>query len=1245
MKVIIATIFFLTSLFSFSQNEGNIWYFGENAGVDFNSGAPVALTDGEIYTMEGCATICDNTGSLLFYTDGITIWNKNHVVMPNGTGLMGDYSSSQSSIIVKKPYSSTIYYVFTVDAYAGSDGLRYSEIDMSLQSGLGDVNANKNILIVTPTSEKITAIKHQNNIDFWIVTHLDGSDAFHSYLLNSSGLNMTPVVSNVGTNVSPYIPNSGNTNPLTVAGCIKASLDGSLVAVAHKGMDIAELFNFDNSTGLLSNPITLNVDDPYGVEFSPNGNLLYISQATSTSVYSNIYQYNLLAGSVSNIISSQVTIATPGASGGTLQLAPDNKIYFSRYWASYLGVINNPDIIGALCNFVNNGFYLDGNLLRLGLPTFFNSIFTIPPNSFTYTNICFGDSTVFTPDSILVDSVNWNFGDVNSGMNNTSTNIEPNHVFSDTGTFIVTLYSYLDGVTDIFTDTLFINPLPIVSLNHDTTLCAGTTNYLLDAGNPGSTYLWNDNSVNQTLSVTQTGIYSVTVTNAGNCSAVDSIIICFGTFTSNTVITDVSCNGLSDGAIDLTITSGQAPYAYAWNNSETTEDINGLIANDYTVSVTDSIGCVSTQTYTVNEPQILTVSGTVTNLNCYQDNTGAINITPNGGNGGFSYIWSNAQTTEDLTNIAAAVYTVTVSDANNCTATYNDTVTQPTQIVTSITPTNLLCYGDIDGQADLTVSGGTLGYTYLWSNGQTIQDATNLTGTTYIVTITDANNCIATNSVTITEIGTPLVATLTQTTLLCYGDNNAEIQAIPNGGSPDYYYLWNSGQTTSTITNISSGNYYVTITDNNDCQIIESAEISQPEELFISLPNDFYICLNPEETITASATGGTPNYSYNWSTNQTTETITVSPTQTTTYTVIVTDANNCTLTNDITVNVYSPLQIQTHANHDTVCLGEAVLLAATYQGGSGVPYHLYIDGQSTSLPINVYPTHGQTYTVSIEDLCGNKATDSYTLYNYPVPPIAFSSDPTNGCVPLEVQFNENSNCEGCSYVWNFDDINHVNLSIAKNPVHVFEEPGNYDITVSVTNKYGCVNHKTITDMINVYPKPNADFMANPEIASIIKPLINFHNQTSGAVEYHWSFGDGNSSNYINPEHQYQQIGSYMVELVAVSINECKDTVHYTVKIKDEFTFYAPTAFSPDNDGINDYFKVFGNGIDNNNFKLLIYDRWGEPIFESDDINQGWDGIAKQGNDIVQTGSYTWTCIFKDDNGVLHEEAGSVTVIR
>jgi len=185
----VISILICSTLFASAQNEGNIWYFGENAGLDFNSGVPVALTNGQLNTFEGCATISDNNGDLLFYTDGMTVYNRNHVIMPNGAGLLGSSSSTQSAIIVKKPASSTIYYIFTVDGITGSNGgFYYSEVDMTLDGGFGNVTTPNNTQLFANACEKVTAILHQNGSDFWIVSPPDNSGTYHSYLLTSLGI-------------------------------------------------------------------------------------------------------------------------------------------------------------------------------------------------------------------------------------------------------------------------------------------------------------------------------------------------------------------------------------------------------------------------------------------------------------------------------------------------------------------------------------------------------------------------------------------------------------------------------------------------------------------------------------------------------------------------------------------------------------------------------------------------------------------------------------------------------------------------------------------------------------------------------------------------------------------------------------------------------------------------------------------------------------------------------------------------
>ncbi len=367
-KVHLAFILFI-AINSFSQyNTANVWYTGNHAGVSFNTGIPVALTDGQMETNEGCATLCDTDGNLLFYTDGISIWNKNHQVMPNGNDLMGNPSASQSAIITPYPQNDSLYLVFTVDARENDlqNGLRYSIINMALDSGLGDVTSEKNILLHAPVSERITSVIKNNQTDYWIIVHEWGTNRYLSYSITSSGVDTVPVVSDIGCENL-----GGNFTQQHSIGYMKANIDGDKIAVANfRNYGFFELFDFDKSTGILSNVITSNDDfyRPYGVEFSPSGDVLYGSIMGGEYHNGKIYQFDLTQD---NPLSNPTLIGSSSHHLCALQLGPNGKIYTAIKYYEYLGVINEPEKLGATCNFIHDAVYLEGNTSGLGLPSLF----------------------------------------------------------------------------------------------------------------------------------------------------------------------------------------------------------------------------------------------------------------------------------------------------------------------------------------------------------------------------------------------------------------------------------------------------------------------------------------------------------------------------------------------------------------------------------------------------------------------------------------------------------------------------------------------------------------------------------------------------------------------------------------------------------------------------------------------------------------------------------------------------------
>lgn len=444
MKLYVYIYIVFYTVVAFSQQETSVWYFGQNAGIKFQTdGSVTALVDGQLNTSEGCATIADTNGNLLFYTDGVTVYNRNHQIMFNGTGLMGNVSTSQSATIVPLPGSSTLFYIFTLDYEVHPNGFRYSIVDISLNGGLGDVTSNKNVLIYTPSDEKLSIVKHSNNTDYWIVTHGWNNNTFYSYLLTSSGLSAVPVTSNSGFVVT------GSTD--NVWGTMKISPDGSKLAMSHS-ITRCELFDFDVSTGIVSNPITLYTGDQhYGVEFSPNSKVLYLSTTFSTPLR-RIIQYDLTA---TDIVTSAYNIDNPLGYHMALQLGPNGKIYVAQLLDAKLSVINDPNIIGAGCNFQSGAIDLAGRVCQFGLPPFISSYFNI---AFTVENLCLNSNTQFTlntTQTILASS--WDFGD---GF--TSSLPNPTHQYATFGNYTVTATVTTGGGTSTKSRIITISPVPVI---------------------------------------------------------------------------------------------------------------------------------------------------------------------------------------------------------------------------------------------------------------------------------------------------------------------------------------------------------------------------------------------------------------------------------------------------------------------------------------------------------------------------------------------------------------------------------------------------------------------------------------------------------------------------------------------------------------------------------------------------------------------------------------------------------------
>ncbi len=565
-------VIFFTGLDTIAQKESTYWYFGRKAGVQFTNAGPVALSNSAMITGKGCASVSHRcSGELLFYTDGDTIWNRNHVAMTNGTGLLGNVESTQSAIIVENPDTSTKeYYIFTVGA-GSSGGLNYTVVDMNLSGGLGAVvTTKKNIPLVNPTLEKVSGVKHGNNHDYWIITHKLDSYDFYAYLLTDSGVSPTPVISTTAN----YYDNDALT------GYMKASPTGNKLALALKNNKRFDLYDFDVQTGEVSNPVNFpdNYDGAYGVEFSPDGSKLYTTKNSF-----GLYQFDLDAGTPGGIVASEVLIST--VPNVAIQLALDGKIYTNE--GNDLGVINAPNSPGFACNYVPAVLPLGAGVFgNSGLPTFIQSYFS--PLSIHANGLCFGADTEFGASvNGELDSLVWNFGDALS-TSNTSKLINPTHVFSSPGTYTVTATSFITicGAQKTETATKLVTivdtPVPDAFIGNDTIICPGNTvNLSVKGGEPQ--YLWNDGSTDSTLSNATSGMYWVEITNVCGTES-DTIVI-------SDFVTSLNVNLGEDTAIcerrTIEYNVSQNALDYVWQDSIRTAVFTVSDAGKYWVEVSD----------------------------------------------------------------------------------------------------------------------------------------------------------------------------------------------------------------------------------------------------------------------------------------------------------------------------------------------------------------------------------------------------------------------------------------------------------------------------------------------------------------------------------------------------------------------------------------------------------------------------------------------------------------------------------
>lgn len=582
-----------------AQKEGANWYFGNQAGLTF-AGCPVqavVVTDGAMSAIEGCATISTPEGKLLMYSNGEKVWGADHQVMPNGSDLGGSTSATQGAMILRKPGSASLYYLFTVDAIEKDlqNGLRYSIIDTNLRGGLGDVTAVKSVRLSTPTkdragrvSEKLTSTLHANGRDIWIVVHGWESNIFYSFLLSSDGLNESPVTTSIGVVHTNF---SGSMR-------ISSASGGQLPKLAIPHERNVELYDFDNNSGRVINYQDISMPSNrgvYGIEFSPDNSRLYCSNSSS------INQYNLLAGSTDAIKASMVAVTPYNETALTMQQGPDGKIYACpggvRGDINYLSTIDFPNALGKDCGYHRNAVYLQGKKASVGLPDI-PAFYISPLLQLQASTVCVNATSSFTTSLSPAQAdatYSWNFGDPLSGASNMGVGAAPTHTYSKAGTYVVTVTAQWPGATCPLTATqnITVAPLPKVSLGAPQKLCQGQSLVLTAGAQPdGTTYLWQDGSTNATFTVSQTGIYSVTVTSPQGCTAQASTTVEVIPVPNADLGPDIEVCLEQAFKLELRSTAQPVGTTYRWQDGSTASSYQVINPGNYSVEVSYN-GCTS----------------------------------------------------------------------------------------------------------------------------------------------------------------------------------------------------------------------------------------------------------------------------------------------------------------------------------------------------------------------------------------------------------------------------------------------------------------------------------------------------------------------------------------------------------------------------------------------------------------------------------------------------------------------------
>ncbi|CAN5912356.1 hypothetical protein BH11BAC7_BH11BAC7_14360 [soil metagenome] len=466
-------------------------------------------------------------------------------------------------------------------------------------------------------------------------------------------------------------------------------------------------------------------------------------------------------------------------------------------------------------------------------------------------------------------------------------------------------------------------------------------------------------------------------------------------------------------------------------------------------------------------------------------------------------------------------------------------------------------------------------------------------------------------------------------------------------GAGPFSYSWNPNvSNTNSASGLGPGTYVVTITDqSNGCIAADTMHIVANNLLNVNSAWSDSICPGQSSTMIANVIAGTPPILYNWSgglLNQFSNTVT--PATNITYTLNIIDGNGCTAGPLLfPIVIAGPVGV-TASGASPICIGGGTSLTATGNGGDGTYTYNWMPGNINGQTVTVTPPATTTYTVTANDGCGQTSTQTVQIVVQQVPALSFTADTTHGCSPLLVNFTiDTTGFGGAAFLWNFDD--NGTTSTGVNPAHSFTTPGCHDVSLTVTVPPGCAVTQFYPCMIRTLPHPGASFVATPIITDILNPTIELDNTSSGGNDWFWTYGDSTSSVFYEQDHTYGVPGNYPIYLIVMNDSGCTDTARIDIIVRDYHTFYVPNAFTPDGNGRNEVFQPEFTNILESGYTMMIFDRWGNLVFDTHDVKEGWNGQAKNSGKQMEIGVYVYKISFTDNMDRVHQLMGHVSLLR